>query len=280
MLPLWRNRICLAISPERISLVKLGRGLKPKLLAKYDEAISPASNSQPVKQPSWQAVLEKLTVILAQPELQHSDVDIVLSNRLVRYAVIPSNVQLKKYAEQEAFARHVLTHTYGSIIGQWQLRIQRGKAGLPWLVSAVDQALLDGLNQSCTSNKLKLRSVTPYLMPVFNRYRKALKFDPSWLVINEPGYSPFALLSGRVIVTISGASHDSINELNVMLDRENLVCTLPEPCKKVYLHAPVAGSLSVSAKAGYEYIKLESAVPEGFPPLTEGLYAMAMSGVL
>lgn len=275
MLPLWRNRVCIALSPEHISLVKLGRGLKPKLLAQYDEAIIPSGNP-----PSWQAVVERLAQVLAQPEWQNSDADIVLSNRLVRYAVVPSNAQLKKYAEQEAFARHLLTQTYGAVVGLWTLRIQRGKIGLPWLVSAVDQALLERLKQDCITNKLKLRSVTPYLMPVFNHYRKLIKADPSWLVINEPGYSVFALLSGEAFVSLSSVSHDSISDLNVMLDRENLVCTLLEACKTVYVHAPVAGDLSVLAKAGYELNRLEFTLPEGFPPLADGLYAMAMSGVL
>ena len=273
MLPLWRNRVCIAISPEHISLVKLGRGLKPKLLAKFDEAIEIA-----VKQPLWQAVLEKLDLALAKPELQHFEVDIVLSNRLVRYAIIPANDQLKKYTEKEAYARHLLTQTYGAVVSLWSLRIQPGKSNEAKLVSAIDDALLAGLKHVCEKNKLELRSVTPYLMPVFNRYRKLLKTESSWLVINEPGYSLVALLANDAFTSVSGASHGNISELSVILDRENLVSTLAVPCKTVYLHAPVAGILP--SKDGYELNRLELEVPEGYPALSEGLYAMAMSGVI
>lgn len=275
MSPSWRNRICIAVSTERISLLKLGRGLKPKLLAKFDEAISPSG-----KQPSWQAALDRLTQVLAQPEWKNAEADVVLSNRLIRYAVIPFSDQLKKYPEQEAFARHVLTQTYGAIAGQFELRIQRDKPGSPWLVCAVDQALLEHLRQVCATYKLKLRSVTPYLMPVFNRHRKAIKTNPAWLVVNEPGYSLFALLSGGEFVAVNGVSHDSISELPMLLDRENLISTLPEPCKTVHLQASSGDDLSAMSKMGYEFNKLEMGAPDGFPPLAEGVYAITISGVL
>jgi hypothetical protein len=99
--PSWRNRLYIAIGQERISLLKLKRGLKTKLIASHDEAVTPVG-----KQPFWQTISDSLTRILAQPEWQNAEVNIVLSNRLVRYAVIPFSVQLQNYAEQEAFAKH------------------------------------------------------------------------------------------------------------------------------------------------------------------------------
>lgn len=275
MSPSWRNRICIAISPERISLLKLGRGLKPKLLAKFDEAISPSG-----KQPPWQAALDRLTQVLVQPEWQNAEADAVLSNRLIRHAAIAFNSQLKKYPEQKAFARHVLTQTYGPIAGQWELRIQRGKPDSPWLTSAVDQALLEHLRQVCATHKLKLRSVTSYLMQVFNRHCKVIKTDPAWLVVNEPGYSLFALLSGGEFIAVNGVSHDSTSELPMLLDRENLISTLPLPCKTVYLQAFSGDDLSAMLKMGYKFNRLEMAAPDGFPSSAEGVYAIAMSGVL
>lgn len=275
MSPLWRSRLCIAISPEHISVLKLGRGFKPAVLAKHDEAVSPDG-----KPPAWQSAVERLTQVLAQQEWQNSDAEIVLSNRLVRYALIPCSAQLKKYPQQEAFARHVLTHTYGAVSGQWELRIQRGKGSAPWLVCAMDQALLEALQHVCASHKLKLSVVSPYLMPVSNRYRKMITEDPAWLVINEPRCSLFALLSGGELVAVNSVNHDSINDLPVLLDRENLTSTLPEPCKTVYLHAPHVRDLSAMGTAEYQFNRLEIVGPEAYPALAEGLYAMAMCGVL
>ncbi len=56
VLPSWHNRLYIAISPERISLLKLGRGLRPALQGTLDEAIIPVE-----KQPAWQAALDRLS---------------------------------------------------------------------------------------------------------------------------------------------------------------------------------------------------------------------------
>jgi hypothetical protein len=272
MSPSWHNRLYVALSPDRISLIKLGRGLQPKVQAKYDEAIVPAGN-----QPSWQAALERFSQTLDQPEWQKAEVNVVLSNRLARFSAMTFAPQLKTYGAQEAFARHALTQTYGAAVEQWTLRIQHGKAGQPSLVSAIDQALLNGLQQACAAHQLKLNLVTPYLTPVFNRSQKMFNNDPSWLVISEPGYSLIALLSAGEFIAINGVSHDSIDELPVLLDRENLVSALAEPCRAVYLHAP--GILSLP-KTAYEISKLELAVPDGFPAQSDGLHAMTMSECL
>ena len=272
MSPSWNNRLHIAISPERISLLKLGRGLTPKLLAKHDEVIDVSG-----KQLAWQAALERLDAILSQSEWQNAEIDIVLSNRLMRYAVIPFSAQLKDYAAQEAFARYSLTQTYGPIAGQWELRIQRGKAGKPWLVSAMDKALLEQLRKICTSHKLKLRSVTPYLASVFNRHFKTFKAELGWLVIHEPGYSFFALLRDREFVAVSGVYHDSVQDIPLLLDRENLSCPLADPCKSVYLHAPPGSDASEMSKLGYEFNVLDTTMPDGGPSFIEGWHAMVMS---
>lgn len=255
-------------------MMKLGRGLKIKLQARHDEAIASV-----VKQPSWQSALDRLTQLFDEPEWQNAEVNIVLSNRLVRYATMLINPQLKNYSEQEAFARYSLTQTFGAVVEQWALRIQHGKTGTPSLVSAVDDALLDGLRQACSAHKLKLHSITPYLMPVFNRHHKAINRDPAWLVINEPGYSLFALLSGGGFVAVNGVSHDDLGELPILLDRENLAGAFAEPCKSVYVYTSTEGKLPATPVMGYEFSKLYMVAPEGFPSSAEGAYAMIMSEV-
>jgi hypothetical protein len=256
-------------------MLKLGRGLKPILLAKHDEAIVPAA-----KQPSWHAALDRFNVLLSQPEWHKAEVNIVLSNRMARFATISFGAQLKNYAAQEAFARHALTQTYGVMVEQWVLRIQFGKAGQPSLVCALDQALLGGLQHACAAHQLRLNLVTPFLIPVFNRFQKTLVSDPAWLVIYEPGYSLLALLSGGEFVAINGVNHNNVEELPMLLDRENLVTTLAEPCKSVYLYAPSGKDLSTIPKSGYEVNKLDLAFPDGFPVSSEGLYAMILSEFL
>lgn len=275
MLPSWRKRLYIAVGQSRISMLMLNRGLKGNLLASNDEVIEPVGT-----QLFWQTVSDRLSQLLAQPEWCDADVHIVLSNRLVRYAVIPSNTLLKSYAEQEAFAKYSLTQIYGIAAEQWSLRIQHGKPSAPWLVSAVDQLLLDRLRHACATKKFKLHSITPYLMSVFNHYRNSIKADPAWLVINEPGYSLFTLWCGGDCISLNGICHDSLSELPLLLDRENLACSLPESCNTVYLHAPACRNFSTVQKTKYEFNLLGRAVPDDFPSSSDGLYAIALSGAL
>lgn len=275
MSPSWHNRLYVALSPERISMIKLGRGLKPVIQAKHDEEIAPAG-----KQLSWQAALDKLGQLLSLPEWQKTEVSVVLSNRLARFSTVSFGAQLKNYSAQEVFARHVLTQSYGAVVDEWVLRIQQGKAGLPSVVSAIDRALLDGLQQTCAAQHLKLNLVTPYLVPTFNRFQKMLNNDSAWLVVHEPGYSLMALLSGGEFVAINGVSYDNIEELPMLLDRENLVSALAEPCKSVYLYAPCSKKPSAPPQSGYEFNMLDLVAPDGFPPSSDGLYAMVMSEFL
>lgn len=276
MLPLWRNRVYIVLSPEHLTLVKLGRGLKPKLLGQLDEVIQPPANQNS----AWQTAVDRLAQVLALPEWQGADANIVLSNRLARFAVIPPNTQLKKYTAQEAFARHMLSQTYGAAISQWTLRIQPGKPAEPWLVSAIEQSLLDNVKQICAANKLSLDQVTPWLGPIFNRFRNHLSTNPAWLVINEPGASLCILIKAGEIVCVSNLSHESINDLPALLDRENLRSNLPAPCKHVYLHTASALNLTAMNKKGYEINRLEFAAPEGMPDYAAGHYGIALSGVL
>lgn len=275
MSPLLHNRAFVAISSERISLIKLGRGLKLKVQAKYDEVLAPIGEL-----PSWKAALDRATQLLSQPEWKTAEVNVVLSNRLARFAVITFGQQLSSYASQEAFARHVSTQTYGAVVEKWAFRIQPGKAGAPRLVTALDQGLLDGLQQACEVHQLKLNLVIPCLAPVFNRFRKMFKKDPFWLVINEPGYSLLALMSGGEFVAVNGVRHNNIDELPMLLDRENLVSPLPKPCKSVYLYTPLPNDFRAMLKTEYEFEKLDLVVPVGFPAQSEGLYAMTMSEFL
>lgn len=248
MLPSWRNRLYITIEQRRIRLLKLGRGLKPKGIASYEEAIPHGG-----KQQYSQIISDRLTQLLAQQAWQNAEVSVVLSNRLVRYAAISFPVQLQNYAEQEAFARHSLIQIHGTTAETWVLRLQRGKAGSPWLVSAIEQTLLDGLRKACAINQLKLVSVVPHLMPVFNLHRKTIKNKPAWLVINEPEYSLFVLLNEGGFIAFNGVCHRNLHEIPLLLDRENLACLLPEPCRSVYLCTTTLDDLSVLFKMNTPY---------------------------
>ena len=256
MSPLWRNRLHISISPGQIRLFMVKRGLKPRALARRDEAIDAS-----LLAPPWQALNAKLADLLADPEWKAAEADIVLSNKLVRHALIPFNAQLKKYPEQEAFARHVLTKTYGAVAAQWELRIQHQGTAAPAIVSAVDRTLLESLRQTLAASNIKLRSVTSCLAREFNHHRKAIQGGHSWLVVHESGNSQFTLLTEGKITALNNTTHQGLHELSVLLDRENLTATLAEPCRNVYLNLPEGEVLPTVSDCPYEIFRLEATQP-------------------
>lgn len=259
----WNKRLRIVVAPDRLRLHKTG------LPDTHDETIEcPGGDAD------WREALERLGTILDQPEWQGKEADILLSNKLVRYARLTFDAQLKDSSAQEAYARYSLTRTYGAVAAQWELRIQRGKAGEPWLVCATDKALLEQLGRFCVSRKIRLRSVMPGLIPVFNRHAGLFSAEPGWLAMHEPGYTLLALLHEGSIVTLSGVRHDSIEELPMLLDRENLLLSLEVPCKRVYLHLPFGGELPALEGSGYEIRKLDMPEPQAKPALFARLHSL------
>jgi hypothetical protein len=264
--PLWRNRLVAFVGPEHVSVLKLGRGLKPKLLCSRDEAVAPSA-----KQPAWQDALARLETILGEPEWQAPEAEVVLSSRFVRYIVASFNDQLKKYTEQEAYARHVMSQLHGAAAMQGEVRIQKSRGGKPVLACAVDQTLLGEIRRVCETHGLGLRAVSPDLTAVFNRFGNAFKDEQAWLIIREPGYSLFALYDKGAFAAINGVSHASLTELPTLLDRENLVSGLAEPCRKVYVYSHAHEIWEGVSSGGYDLNRLESPPSSGDEPGAGGV---------
>lgn len=246
------DRLYIVIGHGQISFCKLKGRIRPRLLAQRDVAIDASLISAP-----WEVLCAKIGEVLADPEWQAAEADIVLSNRLVRHAVIPFNAKLKKYPELEAFARHVLGRIYGAAAGQWELRIHRQGRTAPSIACAVDRALLEYLRQTLAGQKVELRSVTSHLMQVYNHQRRTLQAQPAWMVVPEQGHVQLALLSGNHIAGVHGLNHDGLQDLPMLLDRENLMTALAEPCKTVYVALQQEEVLPVTADARYELVRLE-----------------------
>lgn len=290
MLPLWRDHIAIALCPERVTLVRLARGLRPHVTLKRSEAVQPQAGGAP-----WRAALAKLTQILGEPEWQNADATVVLSNHFARYACIPWNKEASGEDEQLALARLRFAHIYGDAAQQaastgsghgWELRLSAAPEavpgatsdGAPRLASAVDGGLLDALRQAAAQNRLALRSIQPYLMASFNLFAGRIKKGGNWFATVENGKLCLALVRDGQWQRIQ-THHDGMEKLKAWLDRENLASGLREPCREVLLFAPEA-EMGQATLAPYQVRHLELPACEGFSPSSDARYAMAMSGVL
>ena len=126
-------------------------------------------------------------------------VTVILSNRFVRYAVIPWSDALATPAEEEAYVRHHFVKIHGERAKTWLLRWSESRPGAPRLASAVDAALIEALRKRFPKGaKAQLASVQPQLMNKFNEWRGFIPAQGAWLVLAEPERACVALqVEGR-----------------------------------------------------------------------------------
>ena len=100
----------------------------------------------------------------------------MVSNRLVRYVVVPRTAGVSGDAQELALARHHFSRVHGERSRDWDVRYSRETG----LASAVDQSLIDELKSLA-----RVRSLQPYLMAAFNRLRPRVPREGAWIVLPE-----------------------------------------------------------------------------------------------
>lgn len=272
MLLLWRDRISVELSPQSVAWVRLARGLHPNVVAKGHESALPQTG-----EPVWQAALLKLEQMILGEEWKNADVTVVLSNHFVHYDCLPWNEAVNDEEEQLALARHRLTHIYGPAVQTWALRLSPGGKGDARLVAAVDDTFLERLKQAMAEAGIKLHSIQPYLMASFNRYAKNLAQGDGWFVAAEGGRFALALFRGGQWKRILLRRGDDMATLHEWLERENLASGEGASCREVFLFGPELPKETVLPS--YHLHRLDLPACQGYSPITDVQYALAMSGV-
>lgn len=150
----WRERILIALEPQAVHALRAKSGEK--------------------RSGAWPQGLAE--VLAGWPG---AEVTVVVSNRLVRYVVVPRTAGVSGDAEELALARHHFIRVHGERSRDWDVRYSRETG----LASAVDKGLLDELRESLKPHRLV--SLQPYLMAAFNRLRARVPKEGAWIVLPE-----------------------------------------------------------------------------------------------
>lgn len=116
--------------------------------------------------------------------------EVVLSNHLLRYAVLPWSAALSSEDEWMAYARHTFAATYGSDAAGWRVRLCDGGRGHNRIACAADAALLDAI-----AAVERVISIQPHLMAAFNARRGEFGRESGWFVLHEPGRLTLGLVA-------------------------------------------------------------------------------------
>lgn len=234
MSPLWRNRLYISLKPDEVAAICLAKGLRPRVAAKTLIRCAGGGDAP------WRSALTLLADLLGKPEWQRTDARIVLSNSFARFQMMPANAQVTDDEERQAFAMHKLASVYGDS-SDWEIRIAEGEGGANSLVCGVDRALLEGIDACCRLNRVRLRSVQPYLMAAYNRARRELTEDAVWFAVTErERVCALSLQNGalRSIHNRSIAADDHFTALMTALEREKNLAGIGDQPEKIMLYGP------------------------------------------
>ncbi|MBI1905701.1 MAG: hypothetical protein HYS20_05580 [Rhodocyclales bacterium] len=234
---LWRERIRIALCPDRVVFLQLRTLLRSRVESKAVwECAPPAAES-----PAWRTAIDVLRNHLPDGGKRPAEVSVVLSNHFCHYALLKMSEQLKGESELAAFAQHKLRGVYGDAVNQWTLKPSGGGRLDAFPVSATEEALLESLREVIGEKNHALVSVQPYFATAFNRSREALGNLGGWFVVPEAGRVVLSLFSeGRWGALASRRVGPRwMEDLFDVLEREKQLLDLePGECRKVLLYAP------------------------------------------
>lgn len=226
----WAERRIGVLGATRLALFRRKRG-ELELLGGVEYG--------PAEGPAWSGAAQALERLLGEQGRRRASLDLLLSSRFVRFALIPWSEQLASPEELEAYARFRFQEIYGALADDWLLRLSPAPAGQPRLAAAIERGLLERLQGVCRDAGLRLCSVQPYLMAAFNRFAGQLPADDFLFVLAEPGRSSLLLARAGGWAAVRSVSGDDDAGLLALVERESELQGLEDAARSAfYLHAP------------------------------------------
>lgn len=177
---LWRDEVGIYVSPTRIILNRMQRGLRPQGVA---DLCLPVTAHNAV---GWLPAMELLQHELADKRWHNANARIIIGDPWIRYAMLPPTEQALSSEEKLIHARMVLSQLFGAMDDTWYLTLSDSH-GNSTLVCAIATELLQSLKSCLQQAKLRTVSVQPQLVAAFNCWRDRLPDDGGWFVSLDQG---------------------------------------------------------------------------------------------
>ncbi len=271
------DQVRIDLRQDKVSMVRLHKGLlRTKVVASQTELCGDAE----VGVAPWQPALSALQAGLPSLGVGRMDTTVVLSNHFVRYALIPWGDQFSNDSEEQAYVRYCFSVTYGNDAENWALRLSTNGYGEMQVASAVEQGLLDGLERVAGVYGLRLTSVQPYLMTVFNQWQHRLSGPMVWFVLAEQGRLCISLLKHGRWCSLRTMKIDNawLSKLPNLLERELRLSDSGTERGTVFLFAPEIADEAVLPVSDWAVNWLKAATDQGTLPVSDLAAAGLMGG--
>ena len=206
------------VTAARLRLAEL-RGFRLRAAGEPDEL---EVEGGPAESPRWRAAAQTLDMMLASRPGGRFDLDVLLGDESVRYALLPASDVRLSTDELVGLAANILQRTYGDAVSGWLVRVTAaGRQAM--LAAAIDPELLRALEESASRAGGRLRSAVPAFIHALGA-RMLARRKPAWIVVLEPAAAVLALLEGGEIrsLRVRRSPIASGADLAAQLEREFL----------------------------------------------------------
>ncbi len=235
MSPSWRDEIGVHLSPRRLCVVRLKRGLKSALATEHEQSVDPETAGH------WSGSLAALDELLGKSDWQGAALRVVLADCWARYAVVPWEAELGSAEERLGHARQLLASTYGDAVSGWEVRLSDAPPLSVRVACTLPAELIEAVRSVCANHGIKLKTLQPQLIVAYENWRHCLPASGAWFVTVGDGTLAAARLGegawDRVHSVRIGA--DWARELRRLQTFGRLASARPDE-GQVYVDAPQA----------------------------------------
>lgn len=238
MSPLSNKRLTAALFPDRV-VWAVHEGVRGRVTAHGERAGEPVA---------------ALGAVLDENKGRKLELALVLSGSLARCLVLPWPPEVEDEDEGAAYAAHQFRHVFGDAVDGWEVRFDTEARGAQRLACGIERSLIAAVRDAAKSRGVRLASIQPLLVSVFNQCRRAIGSQPTLFFLAEPGrYHGASLDGGEWHALRSGRlASDAPQELAEALARE--AALFSKSPARVLLYAPEHGELGAAGMAGLRRI--------------------------
>jgi hypothetical protein len=249
--PLWRDEITIFLAQRKLTLVRRGRGLRPRIVAATELAVPAGAFGD------LDPVLARLADVLAEPTWHGAAARVVVADQpWARYGIVPWPATRLDPAARLTHARCVLADSYGEAVADWCVTLADTPPGQSYVACAMPAGLRTALEDALAPARLALVSLQPQLVVAFNAWRHRLSGDDTWFVsVDDESLSAVHLSHGAWDrVHMARLSKDWGVELERLLAFGRLT-RAAGGVGRMFVDAPAWMRGGVAASAGVEWVE-------------------------
>jgi hypothetical protein len=220
-------------------------------------------NGLPANEP-WRAPVDALSGWLTAQKHKNLEIKVVLSERFVRWQLLPWRAELSSLAEIQAYAEVRFRETFGKLAEGWNILPVALSPGRTAPACAVDQALLTALVDTCKEHGADLECVAPYFSSAFDTWRARLSGSTLWFGTVEQDICTLALIQDGNWTALQ--TQRSVSNwrgvLPAMVTQIGIASALEGPIAPIYLAGTLVPPLSTPDFA-FSWLQPKHIAPTG-----------------